>query len=124
MQHYLASKEQHGVSLSGLLIWSVAVIMIAILGMKLIPSFIEYAAIKRALVAIANDPSFQHAQPREIRQSFDKRASIDDIKIVNSRDLEMSREGDQPVLSVSYSVKTPLFANISLYIDFTAASNR
>ena len=123
MQRYLTRKEQQGISLSGLLIWSVVVVMIVILGMRLLPSYMEHAAIKRALVTMANDPSLQQASLREIRQSFDKRASIDDIKSVHSRDLEMKREGGQTVLSVSYSVKTPLFANISLYIDFTAASN-
>jgi hypothetical protein len=124
MQRYLARKEQQGVSLSGLLLWSVVVVMIVILGMRLLPSFMEHTAIKRALVSIANDPGLQQASSlREIRQSFDKRAAIDDIKTVSSRDLEIKREGGQTVLSVSYSVKTPLFANISLYIDFTAASN-
>jgi hypothetical protein len=37
MQRYLARKEQQGVSLSGLLLWSVVVVMIVILGMRLLP---------------------------------------------------------------------------------------
>jgi hypothetical protein len=84
----------------------------------------EYAAIKRALVAIASDPGLQNAHPGEIRQSFSKRAVIDQITAVNSHDIQISKVREQTVLSVSYSVKTPLFANISLSIDFTAASNR
>lgn len=123
MRHVMR-KEQQGLSLSGLLIWSAVVVMFSLLGMKLIPSYIEYAAIKRALVAIASDPSLQNTLPAEIRQSFDKRAVIDEITAVNSRAIEISKTGGQTVLSVSYSVKTPLFANISLYIDFTATSNR
>lgn len=123
MRHVMRKKQQ-GIGLSGLLIWSAVVVIIAILGMKLIPSYIEYAAIKRALVAIASDPSLQNAHPREIRQSFDKRVTIDNIATVNSRDIEISKVGEQIVLSVSYSVKKPLFANVSLDIDFTAASNQ
>lgn len=123
MRHVMR-KEQQGISLSGLLIWSAVVVMFALLGMKLIPSYIEYAAIKRVLAVIASDPSLQNAPPGEIRQSFDKRAVIDEITAVNSRAIEISKAGGQTVLSVSYSVKTPLFANISLYIDFTATSNR
>jgi hypothetical protein len=123
MRHVMRKKQQ-GIGLSGLLIWSAVVVMTAILGMKLIPSYIEYAAIKRALVAIASDPSLQNAHPGEIRQSFDKRVTIDNIATVNSRDIEISKVGEQTVLSVSYSVKKPLFANVSLDIDFTAASNQ
>lgn len=123
MRHMMRKKQQ-GISLSGLLIWASVVIMIALLGMKLIPTYIEYAAIKRILVSMASDPSLQNAHPKEIRQSFDRRATIDDIKTVSGRNLEISRESGQTVLNVSYSVKTPLFANVSLYIDFTATSDR
>ncbi|SDX91875.1 protein of unknown function [Nitrosomonas sp. Nm33] len=123
MRHMMRRKQQ-GISLSGLLIWSAVIVMSALLGMKLIPSYIEYAAIKRALVAIASDPSLQDTHPGEIRQLFSKRAVIDQITAVNSRDIQISKVGGQTVLSVSYPVKIPLFANISLYIDFTAASNR
>ena len=122
--HHMMRKKQQGVSLSGLLIWASVVIMITLLGMKIIPTYIEYAAIKRILVSMASDPSLQSAHPMEIRQSFDRRAVIDDIKTVNSRNLEISRESGQTVLNMSYSVKTPLFANVSLYIDFTATSKR
>ncbi|MCO6426524.1 DUF4845 domain-containing protein [Nitrosomonas communis] len=121
MRHVMREKQQ-GISLAGLSVWSAVIVMIAILGMKLAPSYLEYAAIKRALVAIASDPSLQNALPREIRQSFDKRAVIDEITIVNSRDIDIRKEGGQIVLSVNYAVKTPLFANVSLFIDFTAAS--
>lgn len=123
MQHYLIRNKQQGVGISGLLTWSAVVVMIVMLGMKLIPSFVEYAAIKRAVVSIASDANTQNVHPREIRQSFDKRVAIDNIKAVNGRDIEIRKEGSQIVLSVSYAVKTPLFANVSLYIDFTAASN-
>lgn len=121
MRHVMREKQQ-GISLAGLSVWSAVIVMIAILGMKLAPSYLEYAAIKRALVAIASDPSLQNALPREIRQSFDKRAVIDEITIVNSRDIDIRKEGGQIVLSVNYAVKIPLFANVSLFIDFTAAS--
>ena len=123
MRHVMR-KQQQGISLSGMLTWSAVVVIFALLGMKLLPSYMEYAAIKRALVAIASDPGLQNAHPGEIRQSFGKRAVIDQITVVNSRDIQISKIGGQTVLSVSYSVKTPLFANISLSIDFTAASNR
>ena len=123
MRHVMR-KQQQGISLSGMLTWSAIVVIFALLGMKLLPFYMEYAAIKRALIAIASDPGLQNAHPGEIRQSFGKRAVIDQIAAVNSHDIQISKVGGQTVLSVSYSVKTPLFANISLSIDFTAANNR
>lgn len=118
------TNKQKGASLSGLLVWSVVIVLTAISGMKLVPSFIEYAAIKRALVATANDPSLQNAAAKEFRSAFDKRAAIDEIKSVSGHDIVINRQNTQVILSVGYTVKKPLFANISLLIDFEAASSK
>jgi len=123
MRHDVMYK-QRGVSLSGLLLWSVVLIFVAILGMKLIPVYREYAAIKTTLVAMANDPVLQNGTKAEIRRSFNKRAQIDDINVVNGGDIEINKESGAAVLNIIYSVKTPLFANISLYFDFNVSSEK
>ncbi|SFU52673.1 protein of unknown function [Nitrosomonas eutropha] len=118
------NRGQQGISLPGLLTWSVAIILMAILGMRLIPSFIEFAAVKRALVTIASDSELRDAGAREIRLAFDKRAAVDDIKSVNGSDIVIRKQDEQLILNISYIVKKPLFANLSLLIDFDAASDR
>ncbi|MDP1558497.1 MAG: DUF4845 domain-containing protein [Nitrosomonas sp.] len=120
---YSTVNRQKGISLSGLLVWSLILVMVSILGMKVIPVYIEYASIKKVLVTISSDSSLQTAGLSEIRQSFDKRARIDDIDVVKGSDLQISKENGQTILEISYSVKTPLFANISLFFDFKATSN-
>ncbi|WP_240141416.1 DUF4845 domain-containing protein [Nitrosomonas sp. HPC101] len=92
--------------------------------MKLIPSFIEFAAIKRTLVTIASDPELRDAGAREMRLAFDKRAAVDNIKSVNGSDIIIRKQNEQIVLSASYTVKKPLFANLALLIDFDATSDR
>jgi len=118
------NKGQQGIGLPGLLTWSIVIVLVAILGMRLIPSFIEFAAIKRVLVTIASDSELRDANNREIRLAFDKRAAMDDIKSVNGNDVVIERQDDQLILHVSYTVKKALFANLSLLIDFDAASDR
>lgn len=122
--YHSTMRKQKGASLSSLLVWSVVLIFISILGMKLIPVYMEYGTIKKALTTIAKDPAFQDTPPGQIRLSFDKRAQIDNIKVINGKDIEISLEKEGKVLSVKYSVKTPLFSNISLVIDFEASSNQ
>ena len=117
------SKKQQGVSLSGLMIWSFVLILVSIVGMKLIPAYLENATIKRTLLAVATESNIRTSN-EEIRQSFNRKASIEDIKAINGRDIVIDKKSDKVVLSTSYSVKIPLFANILLYIDFTAASNQ
>ncbi len=116
-------RKQQGISLSGLLIWSFVLILVSIVGMKLIPVYIENATIKRTLLAVATESNFK-TNNEEIRQSFTRRASIDNIKAINGQDIIIDKKSDKVVLSTNYSVKIPLLANVSLYIDFTAASNQ
>lgn len=115
--------RQRGVGLSNLFLWSFVLFFVAVLGMKLVPVYIENAAIKKTLIAIANDPVLQNGTKAEIRTSFNKRAQIDDISVVDEGDIEFNKENGQVVLSIIYSVKTPLFANISLYLDFNVRSD-
>lgn len=120
---YGTFKEQKGVSLSGLLMWSVVLVMVAILGMKLTPAYIEYFSIQKALVGISSDPNFDKTSPKQIIESFNKRAQIDNIRAVSGRDIEIKKENKQQTLEINYSVTIPLVANISLFIEFNATSH-
>ena len=122
MRHDVMYK-QRGLSLSGLLLWSIVLFFVLILGMKLVPVYREYAVVKSTLIAIVKDPALQNGTKAEIRTSFNKRAQIDDISVVDEGDIEFDKENGQVVLSIIYSVKTPLFANISLYLDFNVRSD-
>jgi hypothetical protein len=114
-------KKQVGVSLGGLLAAAVILIAVAVLGMKLAPSYIEYMAIKKAVNALASEKA-GGASVTQIRKSFDARAMIDDISSVTAADLEVTKEGNELVIAARYRKEIPLFANIGLHIDFSAVS--
>ena len=115
--------QQKGVSLSGLLMWSVVLVMVAILGMKLAPAYIEHASIQKALVSIASDPKFNDSTLRQNRESFLKRSQVDNISVVSAKDIEVKKDNEQRSLEINYSVTVPLVANISLLIEFNASSH-
>ena len=71
---------------------------------------------------MSNDVELQNMSVREARASFDRRAVIDNITAVAGTDLEISREGGEMVVSAQYSVKTPLFGNLSACMDFSAST--
>jgi len=122
MNLYMHRSKQQGLSLSGLLLWSVVLVLLAVLGMKVVPVYIENATIKKNFVAIANDPSLQGANAGQVRLAFIKRAQIDGITAVAAQDVKIVRNQGKTSLSVEYSVKVPLVANISLQIDFETQS--
>ena len=113
--------KQLGVSLGGLLAVCVILIALAMLGLKMTPSYIEYFAIKKAIVALGEE-SRGGTSVTEIRKNFDKRATIDAIDTVTGKDLEITKDGSEVVVSVGYRKEIPLVANVGLFIDFRATS--
>lgn len=116
------SNRQRGMSMPGFIFTAMLLVLASIFGMKLIPSYMQYAAINNVFAAIAADPDMQKAPARDIRASFSKRASIDDIKAIKAEDIDVVSDGGKPVLTAAYAVKIPLVANISLIIDFSCSS--
>ncbi len=112
--------KQLGVSLGGLMVGAAIFIVLAMFGMKLGPSYLEFFAIKKAVVAIGQEKAT--ASVADVRKAFDARATIDSITTVSGKDLEVTKEGGELVVSASYRKEIPLVANLGVYIDFRAAS--
>lgn len=116
------ANRQRGVSLSGLLVWSVLLILAAIGGMKIIPAYVQDAEIRSILSTIANDPEMQGVQSKDIRESFSKRAMMNNINVVAANDIEIVKDARGLSLSISYQVKIPLIGNASLLLEFNPSS--
>lgn len=112
---------QRGVSLSGLLFWGAIVAMVALLGMKIAPSAIEYYKLKKdAKAVVANlQPG---ATVADVRKSFAKYAEIDLLEI-KPEELEITKENNQVVIAFSYDKRIPLFANVSLLIGYSGSTS-
>ena len=109
---------QRGLSIMGLMTVLVAVIIVALFAMKVIPSFLEFRTIKSAIEAISRTAQ----SPQEARRAFDNRSAIDNIYTIQSKDLEITREGNRIVLAFAYRKEVQLFGPVGLYIDYAANS--
>ncbi len=117
-------KKQKGMGFLGTLLIIVAAIILLITGMRVAPAYIEYFAIKSILRSLASSAEVQGGNPKEIRNAFDKRASIDNVSSVKGEDLEINKGGNGTEVNAAYTFKSPLVANISIVIDFTASSDQ
>jgi Tfp pilus assembly protein PilX len=112
------SGKQQGLSLVGLIIGLIVLAMVALFGMKVIPSYLEFRSAKNAIDAIARErPGSTVA---DVRRAFENRSAIDDINTVRPSDLEITKEGNAVVISFAYRKEVPLFNNVGLYIDYAA----
>jgi hypothetical protein len=113
-------KCQLGIGLGGLMVGTIIFIVLAMFGMKLGPSYLEFYAIKKAVNAIAQER--RTASVADIRKTWDARATIDDISSVKGADIEITKEGSDLVITAGYRKEVPLAGNLGVYIDFRASS--
>lgn len=111
--------KQTGVSIMALIIGLFVLVIGAIFGMKVLPSFMEYRTAKATIQVIAKQPN---ASVADIKKAFEARATIDDITSVKPNDLEITKEGNEIVVGFAYRKELPLFGGVGLYIDYAATS--
>ena len=116
-------RYQRGVTLISLIIVGALVAMVAVVGIKVAPDVIEYFTIVKDVKATAQDPSIKGATVAEIRRAFQRRAQIDGINAISENDLDISKEGNEIVISFAYSKKVPLYGPVSFLIDFQGSSS-
>jgi Tfp pilus assembly major pilin PilA len=112
-------KHQRGLSLVGLIIVASILAVLALIGFKLMPTYIEYFTVQKVIRDLARSPEMRGASVKDIKVAFEKRAEIDNISSLKGDDLEITKEGSGGfTIAASYAVKVPLFANVSACIDF------
>ena len=109
-------RAQRGLSLLGLLAVSAVIVAVALVAMKVVPSALEYNAIRGAVTKVATSGA---TTPREIQSAFDRFAAIDDITSISGKDLVIEKRPDgTSVVSFQYDNRIPLFGPASLVIDY------
>ncbi len=118
MKHGALPRRQRGLSIVGLIFFGLIIVVLLLIGAKLVPAVTEYIAIERAIQKIKNEGS----TVGEIRAAFDRHAVIDDIKSINSKDLDITKDNDRVVISYAYAYQIQLLDNVRLVIDFAGTT--
>lgn len=112
-------KKQNGITFIG---WIVLLIPVAVIGyavIRLVPKYLTYVAVSRSLSALAeefgSDPQVSAAT---LKKSLEKRFDIESIDFPTVGDISFMREDGLWVAEANYQDGVPLFAGISLTVDF------
>lgn len=118
----ISIKKQRGLSGIVIILILIGIVLVAVGGLKVTPAYLEYFNVKNAVSGIAQSGEAR-GTVADIRRAFDKRAQVDDITVITSGDLEITKEGGEVVIAFNYPKKVPLFGNVSLYFDFAGTSS-
>jgi len=114
-------KRQSGITLIGFLIILVVVAFFGYTAMKLVPAYMEYLGVVKAMNQIAAEPNLASKTPEQIRSDLGFKGSFqyvdDDTLGANSVHIVNSANGGS-VLQVSYDKKIPWIYNIDFLVHF------
>lgn len=113
-----AKSAEQGFTLSGFLFVIIVVALLAIVGMKVVPTVVEYAAIKKAIASAKSAGT----TPREIQDSFEKQRTTAYIDSVTAKDLDIVKTDSGYEVSVAYQKKIELVGPASLVLDYEATT--
>ncbi|MYM74198.1 DUF4845 domain-containing protein [Duganella sp. FT109W] len=107
-------KRQQGISLVGLIVVLAALGFVLMLGLKIVPTYMEYRAIKNAIVTA----KATGGGVIEIQKSFDASATAGYISSISSRDLIIEKNNGETDISFAYEKKIPLVGPASLLLEY------
>ena len=113
-------RKQGGMTMLGFLITLSVVILFLFCGMKIVPMYIEYYSVKKALASIANEQSASATSKDAIRALFARHLKIDYVKIIKPEMLQIQTTDSGFNLVVDYERREELIANLDVVGRFHA----
>ncbi|HKS58530.1 MAG TPA: DUF4845 domain-containing protein [Steroidobacteraceae bacterium] len=110
--------RQRGATFIGIVV-IVAILGFAVYaGIRLVPIYLEYMAVARALEETAKEHSGGPTTPTQLRNSLDRRWTIETIDSVQPPDIEIKKAGTGWTMRAWYRAEAPFIGNVSLVADF------
>ncbi|HME38168.1 MAG TPA: DUF4845 domain-containing protein [Steroidobacteraceae bacterium] len=111
-------KPQQGMTFLGLLCILAMVGVIGYAVVRLVPVYLNYMKIVRTMESTAAEVKGDNPDPQAMRNSFDRHWAIEDIQVVNYKDIEIVKDESGVSMHVAYDDSVPYVANVSLAVHF------
>lgn len=111
-------RAQSGMTLIGFVIVLAVVGVFIYMGMKTIPMYSEYYAVKQAMNGLASEPGVASMDSGKIRDLFFRRLYVSYAENVKAENIKLTRKGADWLMVVDYEVRRPLIANLDIVGKF------
>ena len=115
-------KRQRGISFLGLIALVGILGFAAVIGLKLIPIYMDAWKLDGVMNAVINEAGINQMSKREVENAMLKRLDIDAVDAVNYRNhkesMTITKRNNSITIDIFYRVETPLIGNLSLIAEF------
>lgn len=114
--------KQSGVTLIGFLVILIVVGFFGYMAMKLVPSYIEFMGVKKAMSQVSDEP-LGGRSVNDIRGDLLRKMDFQyvDDAVVSPRDITITRKDGASTLHVDYDKQIPFIANIDFLLHFSSS---
>ena len=111
-------KSQKGMTAIGWLLILMMVGVFALVGIKLIPVYLDGYKIASSMEALAADSSMHGKSPRELKTNLLKRLDINMVYDIKGEDIDVARDQNGFSVEIDYEPRVPLFGNLYFVVVF------
>ncbi|GAB2513751.1 DUF4845 domain-containing protein [Lysobacter humi (ex Lee et al. 2017)] len=113
-------RNQRGMTLTSFVVVLAVVGFFIYVGMKLVPMYLEYFSVKKALESMAADTDLATSDAAFVRDRFFKRMDISYVESIKPEHVKLVRRDAGWMMTVDYEVRKPLIANLDVVGHFKA----
>ncbi|MER2529382.1 MAG: DUF4845 domain-containing protein [Candidatus Competibacter denitrificans] len=103
------ANRQRGMTVIGMLLLIIVIAFIALIGMKVVPMYIQYYSIKSTVESIRKEPQLAQMSAQDIHNGIQKRFDIGYVENVKASDLKVRNERGGRVIDLVYQDERELF---------------
>jgi len=114
----LSPKRQQGLTLMSILFILGLIGFFVLLTLKIVPIYLDHGKVKSALEALKATPELETKSEFEIRDSLNKRFSINYVYDVKPDNITVVKHGNYVKVDIEYETVVPLVSNLSALAEF------
>ncbi|MBE2294728.1 MAG: DUF4845 domain-containing protein [Phycisphaerales bacterium] len=109
-------EDQQGITVIGILLVMIVIAFVALIGMKVVPMYIQYFTVKSSIESIRKEPQLAQMSSTDIQTAIQKRFDIGYVNNITAKDLKIRNEQGGRVLNLVYQDERELFYGLSVVL--------
>ncbi|HID46661.1 MAG TPA: DUF4845 domain-containing protein [Chromatiaceae bacterium] len=111
-------KTQKGLSITSWIMAIAIVLFFVLLGVRMIPSYMEFHSMSTILESIKEDPKYRTVPPKQLRKIFNRRININSIYDFDQKSLKIDRSKGKTSMVLDYEIRKPVAGNVEVVMSF------
>jgi len=116
--------RQRGLTILGFMLVAAVVVVFAMVGFRVVPSYVEYFSVKKALEDTMRGGTADPNNPAAFRAELARRLQTSYVEDVKASDALLQRSGAQVTAELAWERRLHLFGNMYILLEFETSATR